>query len=458
MARAERHPSPPCFRGAQKVTSGVLFPVLQVRELKLMVRAHTLTSDPSYERYLEKTESDRVQEGDRILVSLQEIGGQHRQSWLEACIVKAGHWVVIAKKGDISTEQTRALEQHGKLIGRVKPAHRKCLEKGWWKTGERKRVKGRYEHFVWERRELEQDNGAGAEEAEETDEGPAGKAEDIDSEKFWDPYQAPSTQSLKTFLRALPIGQYYDIQKVHGGNRWIAKTAAEEGRGRDDGSGGSVAPGSRHAQGEGKSPRRKMDQWDTKGGKGKSATEGRGAAKREQKGCGQLVKHKGGTGSDSSGSQDSAYRDGLDNPRKDFRPHPRRTKDYDIVREIVRRLDERGRHGARTTMVKVHGHTGEPLRMQCLMFVVKEGDNGRKAKGQWSPKVKTCIIREHEAEILWDRRSAGTWAEKFHSREGTGRRELGEAIQRCGDWAVTGWIRSLTPHCYLVARTYRRGG
>jgi hypothetical protein len=170
--------------------------------------------------------------------------------------------------------------------------------------------------------------------------------------------------------------------------------------------------------------------------------------------------------------------------RKDFRPHPRRTKDYDIVQEIVLRLDERGRHGALTTMVKVYGHTGEPLhavadamategadrKMEAderplyeipeptnLMFVVKEGDNGRKAKGQWSPKVKTCI-RENEAERLWDRKSAGTWAEKFHSREGAGRRELGEAIQRCGDWAVTGWIRSLTPHCYLVARTYKTWG
>jgi ribonuclease HI len=48
-------------------------------------------------------------------------------------------------------------------------------------------------------------------------------------------------------------------------------------------------------------------------------------------------------------------------PRKDFRPHPKRTKDYDIVQEVVLSLDERGRHGARTTMVKVHGHTGEPL-------------------------------------------------------------------------------------------------
>jgi hypothetical protein len=31
------------------------------------------------------------------------------------------------------------------------------------------------------------------------------------------------------------------------------------------------------------------------------------------------------------------------------------------VQEVVLSLDERGRHGARTTIVKVHGHTGEPL-------------------------------------------------------------------------------------------------
>jgi hypothetical protein len=36
-----------------------------------------------------------------------------------------------------------------------------------------------------ERLELEQDNWAGTEEEEETDEGPAGKSEDIDSEKYW---------------------------------------------------------------------------------------------------------------------------------------------------------------------------------------------------------------------------------------------------------------------------------
>ena len=131
--------------------------------------------------------------------------------------------------------------------------------------------------------------------------------------------------------------------------------------------------------------------------------------------------------------------------RKDFRPHPRKTKDFNIVREIIESLDERGRNGACTTMVKVHGHTGEPLHAVAealateranrkmedeerplyeipgpknLICMFKEGDNGREARGQWSPKVKTNV-REHEA-------------------------------------AVTGWIGRLTPHCYLVARTYKK--
>ena len=137
--------------------------------------------------------------------------------------------------------------------------------------------------------------------------------------------------------------------------------------------------------------------------------------------------------------------------RKDFRPHPRKTKDFDIVREIIESLDERGRNGARTTMVKVHGHTGEPLHAvadamateganrkmedeqrplyeipenQNLIFVFKEGDNGREARGQWSRQSlkANTHIREHEAERLWDKRRAGTWAERFHSREGAGRK------------------------------------
>jgi hypothetical protein len=157
-------------------------------------------------------------------------------------------------------------------------------------------------------------------------------------------------------------------------------------------------------------------------------------------------------------------------------------KDYDIVQELVMGIYKRGRQGAHTTLVKVHRHTEEPLHAVAdamategadrkmedeerplyempqtskLTFLFKGGNSGRETKGQWSPKIK-ARIREHEAELLWAKRSTGMWTEKFHKREGVGRKELGEAIQRCEDWAVTGWIRSLTPHYYLVASTYKK--
>ena len=43
--------------------------------------------------------------------------------------------------------------------------------------------------------------------------GPAVTAEDLDSGKFWDQYQALSTPSLKKYLRALPSGQHYGMGK-----------------------------------------------------------------------------------------------------------------------------------------------------------------------------------------------------------------------------------------------------
>jgi hypothetical protein len=199
------------------------------------------------------------------------------------------------------------LEQHGKLIRRVKLAHRKCLEKGWWKTGERKRVKGRYEHFVWERREREQDNGAGAEKVEETDEGPAGKAEDIDSEKFWVPYQNPSTQSLKTFLRALPSGQYYDIEKCMVATDGSLRLRRKKEEGETMGAGVAW-------QQEANIHRERENPPEGKGING-TPREERGSRRQKEeelqsvsRRVAQLVKHKGGAGSNSSGSQDRQSR------------------------------------------------------------------------------------------------------------------------------------------------------
>ena len=90
-----------------------------------------------------------------------------------------------------------------------------------------------------------------------------------------------------------------------------------------------------------------------------------------------------------------------------------------------------------------------------LTFSYVDESTKRENRGQWSPKVKAWI-RGKEAERKCETRTRGTWAETFHSETGVGRSELGEAIQRCRDWAVTGWIKSLTPNTYPVARTFKK--
>ena len=81
-------------------------------------------------------------------------------------------------------------------------------------------------------------------------------------------------------------------------------------------------------------------------------------------------------------------------PRKDFRPHPKRTKDYDIVQEVFLSLDERGRHGARTTMVKVHGHTGEPLHAVADAMATEGAD--RKMEVDERPLYEIFVFKEGE--------------------------------------------------------------
>jgi ribonuclease HI len=80
--------------------------------------------------------------------------------------------------------------------------------------------------------------------------------------------------------------------------------------------------------------------------------------------------------------------------RKDFRPHTRRTKDFDVVQEIFLSLDERGRNGAHTTMVKVHGHTGEPLHAVADAMPTEGADR----------KMEVDDTRNHKPNLRVQRR------------------------------------------------------
>ena len=183
--------------------------LMQSRELTTTVRAHALTADPSVASYPQATESAQAGKQSSILVPLYEIDKRYREAWIKACLEQANHWVVITRKEDLSSQQIRDLDTKGKLIRRIKPEDKQCLEKGWWKTGERKAIKGRYEFLVWER-DATKYNESGQDETHVAEKKGELAREEGQLDRFWNPYQLRQSASLKVFLKALPSGKYYD--------------------------------------------------------------------------------------------------------------------------------------------------------------------------------------------------------------------------------------------------------
>ena len=112
------------------------------------------------------------------------------------------------------------------------------------------------------------------------------------------------------------------------------------------------------------------------------------------------------------------------------------------MQEIVLSLDERGRNGARTTMVKVHGHTGEPLHAVADAMPTEGADRKMEVDDtRLSPSSLRTAVSPLPAP-------AGLPLPGYEISPPTFLR------------FSCLWIRSLTkcdtPHCYLVARTYKK--
>ena len=84
------------------------------------------------------------------------------------------------------------------------------------------------------------------------------------------------------------------------------------------------------------------------------------------------------------------------------------------MQEIVLSLDEMGRRGARTTMVKVHGHTGEPQQAVADAMATEGADRKMEAVNtagaarvdnepdveKWEDIKRPCKI-EGQTEAHW---------------------------------------------------------
>jgi len=156
---------------------------------------------------------------------------------------------------------------------------------------------------------------------------------------------------------------------------------------------------------------------------------------------------------------------------QDFRPSPRRIKDFDVMQDLVSALIHRQENGFTTTFVKVHGHSGDPLHAIADHLAVQgagqeeeeaEYVNGRpdgilyswKWHGEnkvhpWGPQIKNHIKHVTGRQDSEEHLGQGVVSD-FLGRADAGRALLGSALRSTWDWAVRGWMMGVSPHSYPV--------
>ena len=165
----------------------------------------------------------------------------------------------------------------------------------------------------------------------------------------------------------------------------------------------------------------------------------------------------------------------------DFQPLSYQLRDEDVVRAVLAVLRRRMQAGARTVLVKTHGHSSDPLHTQADQLAVQgadreleddeaplfsfgrvepvrfewSDDEGRERSEVWGRAVKQWM-RTVGQRGRWPHLPKDSQAGRFLAREGAGRRFLGLALQRTWDWALRHWLLALTPQQYPSRETKAR--
>jgi len=150
--------------------------------------------------------------------------------------------------------------------------------------------------------------------------------------------------------------------------------------------------------------------------------------------------------------------------RVDGRPREHELKDLDILRAIA---SECAHQGTQVTLVKVDGHSGDPLHsladrlaveaagdeetdaifeneVRAELSVVFEGNSG-KVLVPW-PSSVTRRWHMAAADRAGSLSTRGTITGAFLSAPGLGRSFLGKALRSTIDWAVRDWMRMVSPY------------
>ena len=115
------------FISQSAVFFGITSTLRAERNLVTMIRAPTLTADPSFDEYWEPSQIGEIEGHERLFIPLCEMTDLDKEAWVEACKHETCYWVAVASKSDLSKQQLESMNEAGVIIHTVKKDTKSCL-------------------------------------------------------------------------------------------------------------------------------------------------------------------------------------------------------------------------------------------------------------------------------------------------------------------------------------------
>ena len=402
-------------------------------QLDSWVGGFRLAADPSFE-------SHQTDATGKHCVLLNELPGLSVDVAVARFMSDRVSSVIVVPGSSVDARSRRILRGAGKQLCVLEKGDRVCLRKGWWQTGERHTIQTPTVLEIWSNLPLSGDM----------------NLHDLlfDGPEVWLPDRMDASLPLQTYLSSMPghdyLSQGYTLVATDGSLRLR--------RGSDLGPtmGAGVA-------------------WDS-GGTAMDVIGGPFSSTRAELAgiCMGLTPLASSTPVALLVDSSAAIQRLRRFRSTDFQLALNKVKDFDVIEPILECLRQRQNAGATTVVIKVHGHSSDPLHTHADILAVQgankelEDDEqplfpaprsdpmsfrwtsqkGGAENQVWGKAVKQQI-RRRLGEARWSRRKRG-FCEAFLARPNSARHLLGQAVQQMWDWSLRHWLLSLIPSQYPV--------
>ena len=434
-------------QGGRTLSWAITSAICEQLRVEQAVGAFDLTIDPSFGRRAPSA-TPPPPRPKRSYIALYEMTVQEAEETLQARTRAGEEWVAIVSDSQATRRQRAILRRHAVRIHEYSKGDSICLRKGWWMTGERKLTKAISSFSIWRSTVGEWDEFL---------------PPTTEHSLCWMPTQVRQSVNLECYMAALPGASYRNNQH---------QVAATDGSLR------------LHRSGDNEPTMGAGVAWEQTNTNTISVKIGGPfSSTRPELAAIALALQQASATKTLVLLVDSAA--ALQRLRwlrsDDFRPLQHKMRDLDIINDILDHLQTRQEKGLDTILVKVFGHSGDPvheradtaavhgaelqveddkqLHYPCArnpgMLFKWTDEKGKVRVEPWNTRIARHV-RSFESECRWQRRKTGTYVETFLSRKGAARDMLGKALRHVGDWALRGWILSLTPYRYPVKASFKK--